>query len=176
MSYSIKIADINNPGIDIALRNLIKAANNSAELLPEKYLAANLNSNASRPGFFLVAEENNVIIGCNGFMANDFILNGINYVGYQSCWSATDPNHRGKNVFTGIINEAKKILKEQGAGFLYGIANNKSNPIFTKKLGFIETPSLVLRIPGFPLIKYFYFTNQLFQIENRPSPVYLLGA
>ena len=63
MSYSIKIADINNPGIDIALRNLIKAANNSAELLPEKYLAANLNSNASRPGFFLVAEENNVIIG-----------------------------------------------------------------------------------------------------------------
>lgn len=161
MSYTIKIADINSPGIDLALRNLIKAANNSPDLLPEKCLAANLDSNASKPGFFLVAEENNEIIGCNGFLANDFILNGINYVGYQSCWSATHPAHQGKNVFTTIINEAKKILKAQGAGFLYGIANNRSNPIFTGKLDFVETASLVLRIPDIPFVKHLYFTEKL---------------
>ncbi len=159
MSYNIKIADVKDPGIDLALRNLIKSAYNSMGLIPEKFLAANISSNASKPSFFLVAEENGKIIGCNGFLANDFLLNGINYTGYQSCWSATDPQHQGKNIFTNLITEAKKILKAEGAGFLYGIANNRSNPIFTKKLGFIETPSLVLRIPNIWFVKQFYFTK-----------------
>lgn len=159
MSYNIKIADINDPEIDLALRNLIKRAYNADDLIPEKFLAANIESNASKPSFFLVAEEDKKIIGCNAFLANDFKLNEINYVGYQSCWSVTDPLYQGKAVFTNLINEAKGILKAEGAGFLYGIANNRSNPIITKKLGFIETPSLVLRIPNLPFAKYFYLTN-----------------
>ncbi|MBL0181925.1 MAG: GNAT family N-acetyltransferase [Chitinophagaceae bacterium] len=159
MHYQIKIVDINHPGIDLALRELIKAANNSSDLLPEKFLAKNLSSNASRPSFFLVAEENDEMIGCNAFLANDFLLNGVSYTGYQSCWSATHPDHQGKKVFTSIINEAKKILKEKGAGFLYGIANDRSNPIFTKKLGFSETGSIVLRIPNIPFFRQAYFDN-----------------
>lgn len=161
MNYAIKIADINDPGIDLALRNLIKTAYNSNDLLPEKFLANNINSNASRPGFLLVAEENNKIIGCNAFLANDFLLNGISYVGYQSCWSVTHPQYQGKGIFSNLINEAKKILKAEGAGFLYGIANNTSNPIITKKLGFIETPAEVLRIPNIPFIKQRYFTKEI---------------
>lgn len=159
MSYNIKIADINDPEIDLALRNLIKTAYNADDLIPEKFLAANIQSNASKPSFFLVAEEDNKIIGCNAFLANDFMLNKINYLGYQSCWSVTDPQHQGKGVFTNLINEAKRILKAEGAGFLYGIANNRSNPIITKRLGFIETPSQVLRILNLPFVKHFYLTK-----------------
>lgn len=166
MSYTIKIADINNPEIDFTIRNLIKSAYNSVELFPEKFLASNIQSNASKPGIFLVAEENNEIIGCNAFMANDFILNGKEYVGYQSCWSVTAPRHQAKGVFSGLINEAKKILKAQGAAFIYGIANNKSNPIITKRLGFIETPAQVLRIPNIPFIRQLYFTKNILQNNN----------
>ncbi len=171
MSYSIKIADISDAGVDLAIRNLIKAAYHSVDLIPEKFLASNIQSNASRPGIFLVAEENNEIIGCNAFMANDFILNGNNHVGYQSCWSVTDPRHQGRGIFSSLINEAKKILKAQGAGFIYGIANNRSNPIITKKLGFIETPSQVLRIPNIPFIKSFYFTNN--QLPNNKDACFI---
>lgn len=160
MNYTIKIADINDPVIDLALRNLVKTAYKADDLIPEKFLAANIQSNASKSSFFLVAEADNKIIGCNAFLANDFILNDINCVGYQSCWSVTDPMHRGKGVFGNLINEAKKILKAEGAGFLYGIANNRSNPIITKKLEFIETPSRVLRIPNLPFVNHFYFTNE----------------
>lgn len=160
MNYTIEIADIIDPVVDLALRNLIKTAYNSGDLIPEKFLAANTNSNASKPSFFLVAKADNKIIGCNAFLANDFILNEINYVGYQSCWAVTDPAYEGKTIFTNLTNEAKKILKAEGAGFLYGIANNRSNPILTKKLGFIETPSLVLRIPNLPFIKHSYFTHE----------------
>lgn len=57
-------------------------------------------------------------------------------------------------------------MKADGAGFIYGIANNKSNPVITKRLGFIETPSQVLRIPDLPFIGQFYFTKKLLQNNN----------
>lgn len=166
MSYTIKIADINNPETDFAIRNLIKAAYHAFDLFPEKFLASNIQSNASKQSIFLVAEENGEIIGCNAFMANDFIMNGKAYVGYQSCWSVTDPRQQGKGVFSSLINEAKKILKSEGAAFIYGIANNKSNPIITKRLGFIETPAKVLRIPNIPFIRQLYFTNKTLQNDK----------
>ena len=161
MNYTVKSADINDPKIDFTIRNLIKAAYNSVELFPEKLLASNIQSNASKSSIFLVAEENGEIIGCNAFMANDFILNGNKYVGYQSCWSVTHPNYQGKGIFSSLINEAKKIFKDEGAGFIYGIANNTSNPIITKRLAFLETPSQVVRIPNIGFIRNFYFTNKV---------------
>ena len=109
MSYSIKIVDTSDPAHDLGLRNVIQAANPSDPLLPEKFLSANLNSSASAKSFFLAAIENGQVIGCNGFLAYDFLLNGADYRGYQSCWSATDPRHQGRKVFTSIIEEAKKI-------------------------------------------------------------------
>ncbi len=150
MSFTIEIVDIYEPTVDLCLRQLIRYANNAEFLLPAMFLAANLNSKASKPSFFLAAIAEGEIIGCNGFLANDFYLNGQAYIGYQSCWSATHPRHQGKKVFSSIIQEAKRLLKEQGAGFLYGIANDTSHPIFTKKLGFTEMDSWVLRIMNFP--------------------------
>lgn len=137
-------------------------------MFPEKFLASNIQSLAFKPSIFLVAEENNSIIGFNAFIANNFILNGKNYVGYQSCWSVTDQLHQGKGVFLSLINEAKQMLKAAGAAFIYGIANNRSNPIITKRLGFIETPAQVLRIPNIPFIRQFYFTKQVLQ-KNRDA-------
>lgn len=160
MSYTIKIADIHDPRTDLALRTLIKETYNTPSLIPERFLASNIESHASQPGFFLIAQSGDEVVGCNAFMANDFELHGVNYVGYQSCWSVTHPAHQGKGIFSDLINEAKKMLRAQGAGFLYGIANNRSNPIITKKLGFVEMPSLVVRIPDLPVLKSFFFTKK----------------
>ncbi len=151
------MADCNDPATDLALRKLIAAAYHTEVLIPEKHLAAQVDSHASMQSFFLVAEENGEVIGCNGFLANDFYLNDTHYVGYQSCWAATHPLHQGKKVFSSLTNEAKTITKEKGAGFLYGIANDQSNPILKNKLDFIEIPAQVLRIPNLPLIKNNYF-------------------
>ncbi len=163
MNYTIEIADINDSGIDLAMRNLVMAAYYTTIDLPEKFLAANILSKASKESFVLVAKVDGQIIGCNAFIADDFNLNGKNYIGFQSCWSVVHPKHQGRQIFSSLINEAKRMLKAQGAGFLYGVANNKSNPIITKKLGFIEMPSLVLRIPNIPFIRKFYFTKNLLQ-------------
>jgi len=162
MSYLIRIVDISNPEVEFNLRRLIYEANKPLDILPEKFLLRNISSNASMASFFLVAEKNNEFVGCNAFLANDFILNGIQYTGYQSCWSATHPQHRGKKIFTTLINEAKGILTENGAGFLYGIANDLSNPIFIKKLGFVEIESQVLRIPNIPFSPDLYLNKTAF--------------
>ena len=154
--YTIKTANLNDEKTESALRHLIKAAFKSPALLPSNYLIGNIESNASEPSFFLVAKDGEQIVGCNGFLANDFFLNGNRYVGYQSCWSATHPDYRGKGVFRGIINEAKRILKNSGAGFIYGIPNDDSLPVFIKKLGFVEIPAVVVRIPNIPFNKYLY--------------------
>ena len=161
MNYTIETANINDLTINLEIRKLLKAANNTTELLPDDYLEKKICSNASHQSFFLIAIENGGIIGCNGFIANDFFLNDINYTGYQSCMSATHPLHQGKRVFTSIINFAKEKLTAEGAGFLYGIANNTSNPIFTKKLGFTENPTLILSIPNLPFFKWFYFRKEV---------------
>ncbi len=159
MDFTIEIVNIYEKHIDWEIRNLIKAAFNDVNLLPAGHLSANIKSNASRPGFFLAAKLNGAIIGCNAFLANDFILNDDPYVGYQSCWSATHPDHRGKGIFAGIINEAKKILKKEGAGFIYGLANDNSHSIFVNRLGFQEIPAVVTRILNFPFLKNIYLQN-----------------
>jgi len=171
MSYTITIVDPNEQAIDLELRKLLCAANYDSELLPKNFLAKNICSKASASSFFLVAYDNDTIIGCNGFLANDFLLDGIHYIGYQSCWTATHPDHQRKKVFSSIIETAKIILKEKGAGFLYGIANNYSNPILTKRLGFREIPSLVLRMPNIPFLNRCYFTQAI--VHNNKGACYI---
>lgn len=160
MDYSISQVDLRDPVIELELRRLIMLAFETADMIQENHLQKNISSNASQPSFFLAAIENGKIIGCNGFIANDFTVNGQKYVCYQSCWTAVHPDHQGKKIFVNIINEGKKILKERGAGFLFGIANNKSHAIFVNKLGFVETPAMISRIPNVPFFKQFFLANK----------------
>jgi predicted N-acetyltransferase YhbS len=153
INYIIEKADLANPAIDLEVRQVIQAAFKEQEIRPENYIYNNIDSKASRPSLMLVAKENGAIIGCNAFIANDFTLGGRSYVGYQSCWTATHPDHQGKKVFVNIINEAKRLLKEEGAGFLYGLPNDNSYPIFTKKLGFGEFDTMYARVWNIPLLK-----------------------
>lgn len=162
LTYRIEPVDVNNPAVELELRQVIKAAFQEKELLPQTFLANKLNSRAAKPSLFLAAIENGQIIGCNAFVAIDFIYNGNPITGYLSCWTATHPDHRRKKVFVKIINEAKRLLTEAGAGLIYGIANNNSNPIFTKKLGFTEIPAAYVRIPRIPFLLNRYFSGKPF--------------
>lgn len=155
-NYKIEKVDLSDPSMELAIREVVKAAFGDKELAQPWYIYNNIDSKASRPSFILAAWENDAIIGCNAFIANDFQLNGVSYVGYQSCWTATHPEHQGKKVFVNIINEAKRILKDEGAGFLYGLPNDNSYPIFVKKLDFVEFDTMHARVLSLP---FFGATN-----------------
>ena len=110
MSYEIVSVDIKDDKIDEELGLLIKKAFNSEETLKRGHLFLNTFAKRSREQtLFLAVVENNKIIGCNGFIANDFEINKKIISCYQSCWSATHPDHQGKRVFVNIQEEAQRI-------------------------------------------------------------------
>jgi len=158
MSYQIEVVDLKDPEVDEQMRNLMKDAFGTDQLIPPGHLYKNTFApGSSKETVFLAAVEDNRIIGCNGFMATDFVRNGQTVSCYQSCWSATHPKHQGRKIFINILNEGKRLLKEREAGFIYGVPNNNSHPIFINKLGFKEIPSVMVQIPNIPFIKNFYF-------------------
>lgn len=162
MSYNIEPINIKDPIVDNQIRNLIKEAFKTEHTLPEGYIYKNTYTDkSSKESVFLAAIEDGQIIGCNGFMSTDFIYNQSKQSCYQSCWSATHPKHQGRKIFVNIINEGKRFLKEAGGGFIYGVPNNNSHPIFIKKLGFKEIPSLLIQIPNIPFLKNSYFNRQI---------------
>jgi hypothetical protein len=78
---------------------------------------------------------------------------------YQSCWTATSAEHRGKKVFQNLMNAAKDILRSRGGAFIFGFGNFNSQPILKNKLGFRETDSLKWQVPNIPFLKEYYVGN-----------------
>jgi hypothetical protein len=173
MSYTIDPVDISDPSVDEELIELITAAFGMEQPIPKGHLYRNTVTTASsQKTLFLAAKEEGKIIGCNGFMATDFRRDGSVFTCYQSCWSATHPAHQGRKIFVSIINEAKRILKDRNAGFLYGVANNNSHPIFIKKLGFKEIPAVMTKVPNLPLARS-YFLQRCSNLDHYTKNSFL---
>jgi carbonic anhydrase/acetyltransferase-like protein (isoleucine patch superfamily) len=117
----------------------------------------------------LAAIENDQIIGFNAFIHHEFYVEGKSISGYQSCWSAINERYRGKKIFQNLIQEAKKILAQNNAYFLFGYPSPPSYPIFTQKLGPKEYNSFKLQIPNFEFIIKSYLSKSNQTIENLES-------
>ncbi len=63
-------------------------------------------------------------------------LHGLEERGLLSLNTATFPAHQGKGLFTKLAHATYALAKEQGFGFVIGVANANSTHGFTKKLGF----------------------------------------
>ena len=149
----VKEVDIDNALNEEQIIKLIESAFNS-QVIEKGYLKRNIHTqSSSQSSIFLCAFEDNQMIACNAFIANDFLFKNKLSVCYQSCWSATHPQHQGKGAFIKIQEEAKKILKERGALLIYGLPNSVSRPIFIKKLYFSEQDSLQTIIPNIPILR-----------------------
>jgi hypothetical protein len=92
--------------------------------------------NATRArSIFYGAFDGNLLIGANGFIEHGLFCKGGRQIGFQSCSSATDPNYRGRGVFSRIINHAKTDLANAGS-FIFGFPNENSTRIFLGPLNF----------------------------------------
>jgi predicted N-acetyltransferase YhbS len=101
----------------------------------------------SQHSLYLGSFKNGVLVGFNVFIAHDFCYQNKRVEAFQSGWSATHPDHRGKGIFFELISTAKEILKARKAAFIFGFPNANSHPIFTKKLGFYEIPLCKVQLP-----------------------------
>lgn len=154
MEYELKSISLLDAAANLEVADLL-AHTYGFELAIDK-LKHNTYTNKGK-SLYIGAYKDGKLAGFNAFIQHDFNHQQQVVECYQSCWSATHSEHRGKGIFAAIINEAKRILKERGAAFIFGFPNANSHPIFVKKLGFYEVPLMKVQAPvmAFSLTKHF---------------------
>ena len=117
----------------------------------------NTTTNSLNPSLYLAAMIGDEVIGFNAFISHELIRNGKKLSCYQVCWTATSSQHRGMKVFQNQLLAAHQILRNRGAAFVFAFPNKESLPLFTKKIGYHEIPSLkwqMLNLPGLRRLWY----------------------
>lgn len=102
---------------------------------------------APEGSLFLGAYDGERLVGVNGFIRHRVVFRGKYDYAYQSCSTATDPDYRGRGIFSDLINHALKELASHGL-LICGFPNVNSSPIFTGPLGFRSVPLVKVLIPG----------------------------
>jgi GNAT superfamily N-acetyltransferase len=145
MDYEVRQVDIRKRDILIQVNNLISSVFDLD--LAEDRIERTTGTNSTHDNLYLGAFRNGELIGFNGFIAHDLVKNGRATLCYQSCWTATSAEHRGKGIFSQLINAAKEILTRRETAVLFGFPNFNSQPIMEHKLGFRRIPSLKWQVP-----------------------------
>lgn len=170
MDYKIIDIDIEDVGISTRLNELLgQVFGNTSDALPHNKLKNNTTTKGSNKSLYLAAIENEEIIGFAAFISHSLILNNQFINCYQVCWVATHSEHRGKKIFQNLVEAAKKILQDRGAGFIFAFPNEISQPIFIHKLGFKEIHSLKLNIPNSVLLKNLFFNKNIDETSKLNS-------
>lgn len=120
-----------------------------------RHIAITTNSHLGRSSIFFGAIENHELIGFNAFIAHEIEIQGAPLFAYQSEWSATKPEHRGRRVFQNIQREAHQELARQGASMVIGWPNKLSEPLLVDKLRYRRESSVKRNIPGLWPEKFF---------------------
>jgi hypothetical protein len=97
-----------------------------------------------------IADE---LVCINAFMRMKFMYEKTHVTGYQSGFSATSSNHRGKGLWPMLMKFSEDFLTAQGASFIFGYPNPVSYPLFVKKLAYhsMDLHGLLLtRLPFLP--------------------------
>lgn len=111
------------------------------------------------PTLYLGAFQGRDLIGFTCFMSHDLLCNGKIVNCYQVAWVMAHPEQRGRMIFPRLVNEAKKLLYERGAGFIFAYAGINSYQSFVRLLKFRPAPVVKVNVPAIRLIASNYFLS-----------------
>ncbi len=115
-------------------------------------LAGSLGALEGLEPLIVGAYDGEKLIATNSFIRHPVILaSGQRSLAYQSCHSATDPAYQGQGLFRQVIHYGLEQARLDGAACMIGYPNENSRPIFVKKMGFLETPSVGGRRLALPI-------------------------
>lgn len=141
-----------------------------SELLPdlvvEKFLLL-IGEDKNRYTIFCV-EIDNKIVSINIFFVLKFEYKSKIYKGYQSGFSATLKEFKGRNIWTKLMEFAEIEIGKIDNSFIFGYPNEKSLPLFIKKLSYDCT-----YLANYLLIPYrHFFSFKLFE-DSKLSDNYI---
>ena len=110
------------------------------------------------------------LVSMNAFMRMPFRRDDEVFTGFQSGFSATDTNHRGKGYWPRLMTFAEAELARSGASFIFGFPNPVSHPLFVKKLRYTSLELYNRRIVCAPLVFGNAFTAAASKEEHALRP------
>lgn len=165
MDYVIREVSLEDPtirlGIDRVVGRAFGSGREGASICDD--IQKVTQSRGMHSSLHLAAMLGDELIGFNAFISHDMIYQNQLINCYQSCFTATSQEHRGKKIFQNLIISAHDILGARGAAFVFGFPNENSYPIFTEKLNYRELPSMKVTAFNIPL-----YRNTIFQ-ANHPT-------
>ena len=131
--------------VGVAIQDLVRN-----QLANDQSLEATLNQIAFDSGKTLLIGGfiDDKLATMNAFMPQVFERSGARIVGYQSGFSATGGEHRGKGYWPKLMSASMDLLRGENGHFVFGFPNPISQPLFEKKLGFMTTPTWRVILPA----------------------------
>ena len=159
MDYIVREVDLNDPairpGVDSVLADAFGSDSTAGGFCD--HVQKVTCTKGSHSSLHLAAMIGTEVVGYNAFISHDLIYEGRVINCYQSCFTATSSQHRGKKIFQNLILAAHDILGARGAAFVFGFPNDNSYPLFTKKLQYRELPSTKIQMLNIPLYRRTFF-------------------
>lgn len=85
----------------------------------------------------------------NAFMGHPFSNGKDKFTAYQSGFSATANDYRGKGLWPKMLVASEDMLAERGGRFIFGFPNPVSHPLFVNKLGYVTQDMMRTVLPSF---------------------------
>ena len=105
------------------------------------------------------------LVCINAFMRMKFTCKQAQVIGYQSGFSATSANNRGKGLWPRLMNFGEELIAAQGGNFIFGYPNPVSHPLFVKKLQYRS-----MKLRDFVIARTPFWALRHIKAIEAPSP------
>jgi predicted N-acetyltransferase YhbS len=147
----VRPLDLSPAGIEQTC-GLLNIVYPNAQHITPTYLDRLYNGNPLGPTFgFSAFSEGNELVGHYLMIPLLARIHGVEERGIWPFQLATHPGFRGKGLFTALAEESFTAARERGFGYLSGVGNAMSTPLFVGKWGFQAICQLDVRIGTGPI-------------------------
>jgi len=146
----VRPIDLSPAGVERTCE-LLNAVFPTASHIDTAYLDRLFNGNPLGPTHGFSAWENDELVGHYLMIPVKSKVFGKEELGIWPFQLATHPGFRGKGLFSALAEASFAASREQGYGFMTGVANAQSSPIFVRKWGFQLVCQLDVKIGVGPI-------------------------
>ena len=134
-AFEVRPIDPSPPGIEETV-GLLRVVYPHAHYLTPRYLDRLYNGNPVGPTSGYSAFQEGTLIGHYLMIPITARIHGKEEVGMWPFQLATHPGFRGKGLFTALAEASYAESRKKGYGYVTGVANAMSTPLFVGKWGF----------------------------------------
>lgn len=154
--YDVEL--LNSSTIDLQIQVYMESfkKKDSIDELKNKWIAKHYN-NPFHDSYIFGAFDDGKLVAINAFMPLEYYYDGRIIKVVESCESGTLPSHRGKGIWSKIINYAMDYFRKEGQyDFIIGFPNYKNSYFGFKKLGWNHVTNMknyILVVNGSTLLE-----------------------